>query len=48
MPTYHDGKLSITLCECKKVDELRLNIGLNTLKEFSIERQIELPECYKK
>jgi hypothetical protein len=47
MPTYHDGKLSIILCECKKVDKLRLNIGLNTLKEFSIERQIELPKCYK-
>jgi hypothetical protein len=48
MPTYHDDKLSIKLCDCNKVDKLRLNIGLNTLKEFSIERNIVLPDCYKK
>jgi hypothetical protein len=48
MPTYHEDKLSITLCDCKKVDKLRFSIGLNSLKEFSIERQIELPDCYKK
>jgi hypothetical protein len=47
MTTNVNGIQSIVLCDCEKIDQLRYNLGLETLTDFSKRRQIALPDCYK-
>jgi hypothetical protein len=44
--SYQKRWSDLPLCECDKVDELRKEIGLETIKEYYEKEKIALPECY--
>ncbi len=46
--SYQKRWSDLPLCDCNKVDELRKEIGLETIKEYYEKEKIALPECYTK